>query len=140
LSTGGRGSFFFFADQRFRAVVFVDFVERFPLGQVFGPVKTLAALAATVGAIGQEKKDPEFQKAPALGAMHMVASAQRTISFPGVDEETKFAFHWQRIIAPVASARNWQSQFMTRKRQFRDLERCQRLHRVMPQLAERAIH
>jgi hypothetical protein len=63
---------------------FVEFAGVFPLRLFLGAIKTLAALAAAIGTKRQEEQNPKFQNAPALGAMHVVAAAQRTISVLGV--------------------------------------------------------
>jgi hypothetical protein len=85
--------------------------------------------------------------------MHMVAAAQRTIFFPGIDEQTKFACHRRRMIALVESTRNRPTRMSNRSctvansrestkvnASQRELKRCQDLHRVVPQSAEIAIH
>ena len=109
LVVGGRHSTCQRSDY-FRGLLFVEFVEAFPPRHSFGAIETLAALAAAIGAIWKEEQDPKFQKAPALGAMHVVAAAKRTISIFGVWKQSKDAFHWQRIIAPCESGRNRQAQ------------------------------
>jgi hypothetical protein len=58
------------------------------LRHLFGAVETLAAFPAAVGAIRQAKKDPKFQKASALGAVDVLAAAQRTIPLLRVNEQT----------------------------------------------------
>ena len=78
---------------KFQELPFLEFVEEILLGQILGAIKPLTALAATIRAIGQEEQDPKFKKASALGAMHVVAAAQRTLSFLGVHEHPKGAFH-----------------------------------------------
>ena len=83
-----------------------EIVEAFLLGHFLGAIETLAALAAPIRTIGQKEEDPQFQKASALGAMHVVATTDRTISFLGVHEEPKDALHWERMIAPGESGRN----------------------------------
>jgi len=83
-----------------RALLRVDFAIYFAPGHILGTVKTLAALAAAIRAIGKKKQNPKFQNAPALGSMHMFAAAQGAISIFGVHEQAKFAFHWPRMIAP----------------------------------------
>lgn len=56
------------------AFVIGKFVEHIPLGQFLGPIKTLSALTAAIGAIGQKEENPEFQEASAFGAMHVIAA------------------------------------------------------------------
>ena len=92
----------------FRSLFFVEFVEAFPLGHVSGAVETLATFSAAVRAKRQEEKDPKFQEASALGAMHVFAAAQRTIPLLGIDEQTILAFHWESIIALAHAGRNCQ--------------------------------
>jgi hypothetical protein len=72
---------------------FVEFFHAFPLRHPFGSVKTVAALAAAVRTIRQYEQDPKFQKAPALGAMNVVAATLRTVSFFSVREHPKGASH-----------------------------------------------
>ncbi len=71
----GREGFALAALQLFKVLLFVEFVETFPLGHFLGGIETLAALAAPVRAIRQEEQNPKFQKASTLGAMHVVATA-----------------------------------------------------------------
>jgi hypothetical protein len=66
----------------------------------------LAAFAAPVRAIRQEEENPKFQEASALGAMHVVATTQRTSSVRSVQEQPKGTLHWERMIAPGQSGRN----------------------------------
>ena len=68
----------------FRDLLQVQFVEAFLLGHPLGAIETLAALAAAIRAKRQEEQDPKFQKPSALGAMHVIAAAQGTISIFGV--------------------------------------------------------
>jgi hypothetical protein len=103
---GRKRNIFVGRDPLFKYLDFVEFVEAFLSRQIPGPIETLAALAAPVGAIGQEEQDPKFNQPPAPGAMHVFAAAQRTISFCGVYEQAKNAFHRERIIAPGESGRN----------------------------------
>ena len=44
----------------FRALDFVRFLDAFALWHASGAIKALAALAAPVGTIRQEEKDPKF--------------------------------------------------------------------------------
>jgi hypothetical protein len=90
----------------FRGLDFVEFVEALPLGQASGAVETLAALAAPVGEIGQEEKNPKFQNAAAFGAMHVVASAKRASSIRSVKKQAEGTFHWERMIAFEESGHN----------------------------------
>src|ERR1700690_568359 len=53
-----------------------------------GTVKTKAALSATVGPDRQEKQDPEFKDASALGAMHMHAPTTRAGLFRAVNKKS----------------------------------------------------
>jgi hypothetical protein len=94
------------AHHDFRALDFVRFLDSFFLRHAFGAIKALAALAAPVGTIRQEEKNPKFQKAPAPGAMHMVAATQRTSPVHGVQKQAKVAFHGKRMIAPGGYGRN----------------------------------
>lgn len=94
------------ADWILSGLRFIELFDVLLFGQFLGAIETLAALAATIRAIGKEEQDPKFQKASALGAMHMIAATQRTIPFLGVDEQAKSALHWPRIIAPGEIVRN----------------------------------
>jgi hypothetical protein len=40
---------------KFKGLPFLEFIEDFLLGQILGAIETLATLAATIGAIGQEE-------------------------------------------------------------------------------------
>ena len=73
------------------------------LGHMFGAVETLAALAASVGAVRKEKQNPKFEESAALGAMDVMAAALGTTSLSTVDKQAQRAFHWPRIIAPGES-------------------------------------
>jgi hypothetical protein len=101
--------------EHFRVLLCVKLVEAFPLGQFLGAIETLAALAAAIGTIGQKEEDPKFQKASALGAMHVVAAAQRTTSFLGVHKQAKCAFHGKRMIAPCVLGCNRRPHLMLPK-------------------------
>jgi hypothetical protein len=79
--------------RHFNLLLAVQIVENIRLGQVLRAIKTLPALAATIGAVGQEKHDPKFQDAPAFGSMHVVTTTMRAISIFRVNEEAKFALH-----------------------------------------------
>ena len=70
------------------ALDFVDFFEDISLRHFFRAIETLAAFPAAVGAIGQEKKDPKFHQASALGAVDVLAATQRTIPLLGVNKQT----------------------------------------------------
>jgi hypothetical protein len=61
-----------------------EIVEVFPLRHSLRAVKTLAAFAASIGAIRQQEQHPKFQKAPAFGAMHVLAAAEGAISIFGI--------------------------------------------------------
>jgi hypothetical protein len=78
----------------------VEFLQVFPFGHASGAIKALAALATPIGTIRQDEKDPKFQKASALGAMHVVAATQGTSSVLCVHKQTKDAFHGKGMIAP----------------------------------------
>ena len=63
------------------------------MGQILWGIETFAALAATIGAKGQEKRHPKFQEASAFGSMHVVAATVRAIPIFRVNKDAKFAFH-----------------------------------------------
>jgi hypothetical protein len=67
---------------------FFDLLEAFAPGHFFGAVKSLPAFSAAVRAIRQDKQHPEFQQAPAFGAVHVVAPTQRAVALLCVDEQT----------------------------------------------------
>jgi hypothetical protein len=71
----------------------IQVVEVFLLGHAFRSVEALAALAATIGAKRKEDQNPKFQKASALGAMHVIAAAHRAISIFRVCKQSQGAFH-----------------------------------------------
>jgi hypothetical protein len=96
------------ANYLFEVLFFIDIIGAGFLGHIPGAVEALSALAAPVGAKGEEEQQPEFQNASTLGAMHVVAAAQRTLSFSGIHKQPKDTFHWQGMIAPRDSARNRQ--------------------------------
>ena len=86
---------------KFRVVV------RFLVARKFlGSVKTKAALSAAIGSNADEKQDPVLQNPPALGAMHVHASAAGTRFFGVVDEEAEDAAHRNSIIARDVAGRN----------------------------------
>jgi hypothetical protein len=74
--------------QEFSGLDLVEFLQAFSLRHVSGAIKALAALAAPVGTIRQEEKDPKFQKASAPSPMHVVAATKRTSSVHGVEKQT----------------------------------------------------
>jgi hypothetical protein len=57
------------------------------------PIKTQAALSATVGPDGHEKKNPEFKNPAAFGAVHMHAPTSGTSLVRVVDKKSEDTPH-----------------------------------------------
>lgn len=117
----------------------VEVVHFFSLGHALGAVEALAALAAAIGAVGEKEENPEFQEASALGAMHVFAAAERAIAFFGIDEQAQSASHRKRMIATLVAGSKQRSCYHESGK-FPALQRGQRAQRMMPQLAQAAIH
>jgi len=79
--------------RHFNQLLAVQIVENVPLGQVLWAIKTLPALAAPIGTVGQEKHDPKFQETPTFRSMHVVATTMRAISIFSVNEQAEFTLH-----------------------------------------------
>ena len=82
------------------AIYLIESIENFLFWQMFRAIKAFAALATTVWAVRHEQHDPKFQKASAFGSMYVVATTKRAIPVVRINEEAKFALHWEGIIVP----------------------------------------
>src|SRR5215472_6834718 len=89
-----------------RVLGFIHFDKVFSPGHILRSVESLSAFSAPVGAHREKQKNPKFEKPATLGAVHVVAAAQRANPLRLIQEQAQHSSHWDGMIAPSKFLRN----------------------------------